>query len=272
VSAMGIFWIGCIGCTYNGIHQIFVDPSEPHFNLLTAAVLATSFVVDFSVFWSVIRGLKKEKPKGVSLFQHILNIKDPMVLAVLLEDLAATSGVIIASVGISLAIFTGMNVFDGIASLIIGLLLGGVAWALVTMNKRFLIGQSVDTEIQKGINNIILSRPSVEGLFNVQTQWYGPNQFLYKAEVDFNGIYLSHKLRNIGYENLLLNKDKKIEIANILGMYTEDVMNVIENEIRSIEFEIKQKYPEAGFIEIEPFSKNNETFEIEKYKNKEFDY
>eukprot|EP01080_Neovahlkampfia_damariscottae_P004524 gene4524-7902_t len=232
VSAMGIFWIGCIGCTYNAIHQIFVDPSEPHFTWITGAVLFTSFVVDFSVFSSVIKGLIKEKPKDVTLWKYLLNIKDPMVLAVLLEDIAATLGVIIASVGIGLALFTGYNVFDGIASLIIGVLLGAVAWTLVMMNKRFLIGQSVDLHIQKGINQIITSRPSVEGIFSVQTQWYGPNQFLYKAEVDFNGIYLSLQLRNLGYEDLLLNQNKKNEIANILGIFSEDIMRVIEAEIQ----------------------------------------
>ena len=214
----------------------------------------------------------KEKPKDVSLWKHLVNIKDPMVLAVLLEDIAATLGVIIASIGIILALYTGYNIFDGIASLLIGLLLGAVAWTLVMMNKRFLIGQSVDLHIQKGISQIINSRPSVEGIFNVQTQWYGPNQFLYKAEVDFNGIYLSLQLRNLGYEDLLLNQNKKNEIANILGIFSEDIMRVIEKEIRSIEAEIKLKYPEAGFIELEPFSKNTEEFEIHNYKNKNNDY
>ncbi len=54
---------------------------------------------------------------------------------------------------------------------------------LAKLNKKFLIGQSVDEETTAGIKRILLSRPAIEEVLNVQSQWIGPYAFSYKAEV-----------------------------------------------------------------------------------------
>ena len=60
-------------------------------------------------------------------------------------------------------------------------MLGVVAVVLVRKNQRFLIGHAVESEIVNGIQEIILSRPAVESVYEVQSQWLGPTTFTYKV-------------------------------------------------------------------------------------------
>ena len=165
-----------------------------------------------------------------------------------LEDFSATLGVVIAAAGIGMTQLTGSvacalpaNVllpriffivaccvvlsivaFDSIASISVGLLLGTVAVRLVNLNKRFLLGQSVDNgrvgarvvgtrcvclkiacpcagwccaETIKDMTSLILANPSIEYVGDVQSQWVGPASFSFKAEVDFDGTYLAASLQ-----------------------------------------------------------------------------
>jgi hypothetical protein len=63
---------------------------------------------------------------------------------------------------------------------------------LAKMNKKFLIGQSVDEETIAGIKSILLARPAIEEVLNVQSQWIGPYAFSYKAEVKFCRIVVAY--------------------------------------------------------------------------------
>lgn len=120
--------------------------------------------------------------------------QDPFLAAVFLEDFAATVGVCIAAAGIALTQVTGLVVFDTVASLSIGGLLGFTALRLVQLNKKFLLGQAVDDATIKDITGIIRSRPAIDSISEVQSQWIGPTMFSYKAEVDFDGTYLAARL------------------------------------------------------------------------------
>jgi zinc transporter 9 len=190
----------------------------------------------------------------MSLWQYIMRIKDPMLMTVLLEDIAACSGVILAAGGIGMTILTNNPIWDGVASLCIGGLMGLVSGALVTMNKRYLTGQAVDVKTVAHIHDIIMKRSSVEAIARVQSQWVGPYSFAYKAEIDFDGAYFAKSLREIGYEQKFLSLKDSKELRDLLNLYTEDVTKMVENEIRVIEAEIRATFPEAGFIELEPSS------------------
>lgn len=84
VSAMGMFWIGCIGCGYQGVMHMLYPPAEMEFGILTVLVLGVSFVIDGTVFVSVLKDISSTKPKDVSLYRYIKGITDPMVWAVLM--------------------------------------------------------------------------------------------------------------------------------------------------------------------------------------------
>ncbi|RHY91815.1 hypothetical protein DYB35_008732 [Aphanomyces astaci] len=146
ISALGIFWLGAGATVTHGI-QTLVNPPTAEELVLTWevwTVLGMSFCIDGYVLQRCLGELMQTKPKGVSLYQHITDIKDPFMLAVVLEDSAACTGVLIALAGIGASYVTGNPVWDSAASIGIGFLLGGVAVSLIRMNQRFLLGQSVD--------------------------------------------------------------------------------------------------------------------------------
>ena len=206
----------------------------------------------------------EQKPAGVSYLSHLQKIRDPAILAVLLEDGAACLGIVFAIAGIVASHVSGNPIFDGIAGFGISALLGGMGIALVRVNHRFLLGSAIDPEIVEEIGKILLSRRSIDSIRSIQSQWTGPDTFSYKAEVDFDGTYLAAKLMPIYQEEFMLIKDSMDEELNVLlALYAEDVMRAVEREVRHVEAQIRQKYPGAEFIELEPMSKDVDRLAID---------
>jgi len=171
---------------------------------------------------------------------------------------------VLAIGGIGLTHYTGMPVFDGMAGVGIAGLLAVVGMALANINHRFLIGQGLDKATREGIEQIILSRRSIDNVYSVQSQWTGPDTFAYKAEVDFDGTFLAAKLlpryqQEFFDAKLSLDRDLRV----LLSWYAEDVMRAVEREVRSIEEEIRMKYPAAQYIELEPMSKDADRYAID---------
>ena len=148
----------------------------------TWAVLGFSFAVDGVVFAKAFRELRaRAEEEGSPMLRYLITMKDPFLLAVLLEDFCGTVGVLLAAAGIGLTQVTGNVLWDSIASIAIGGMLGAVALTLVRTNQRFLLGQSVEKSITSDIKAIILARPAVERVYEVQSQWLGPASFSYKV-------------------------------------------------------------------------------------------
>ncbi|CAI5713236.1 unnamed protein product [Peronospora farinosa] len=194
----------------------------------------------------------------MSLCQHVKRTKDPFMMAVLLEDLSACVGVIIAGCGIGASHITGNTLRDSLASVSIGVLLGGVAVSLIRLNQKYLLGQSVEPKIENGIRELLLARPSIDNVYAVQSQWVGPSTFSFKAKVDFDGTYLAARLLRMYKPVFLETKDLENDLSLILSWYAEDVTRLVEKEVQEVEEVIRSIYPEAAFIELEPDSKESE--------------
>jgi zinc transporter 9 len=195
ISALGIFWLGAGATVSHGIQSLMHPPTPEELVLSWEVwtVLSASFCIDGYVFQRALREIHATKPRHVSMLAHLSNIKDPFMMAVVLEDLAACSGVVIALAGIGATHITGNPIYDSCASVGIGCLLGSVAIALIRMNQRFLLGQSVEPETEQGIKALLLSRPSIDNVYAVQSQWVGPSTFSFKVLMiilDYIYIYI----------------------------------------------------------------------------------
>ncbi|EGZ16826.1 hypothetical protein PHYSODRAFT_351064 [Phytophthora sojae] len=258
ISALGIFWLGSGVTIFHGIQTILDPPKELFLSWEVWCVLAASFGIDGWVLKRSVQDLLASKPKNMSFYQHVKRTKDPFMMAVLLEDMSACTGVIMAGCGIGASHITGNPLWDSLASISIGVLLGGVAVSLIRLNQKFLLGQSVEPEIEKGIRELLLARPSIDNVYAVQSQWVGPSTFSYKAEVDFDGTYLAAKLLRMYKPVFLETKDLENDLPLILAWYAEDVTRLVEKEVQEVEEVIRSIYPEAAFIELEPDSKESE--------------
>ncbi|UIZ29746.1 hypothetical protein KXD40_002890 [Peronospora effusa] len=239
ISALGIFWLGSGVTVVHGIQSILEPPKELTLSWEIWCVLAASFSIDGWVLKRSVQELLATKPKNMSFYQHVKRTKDPFMMAVLLEDLSACVGVIIAGCGIGASHITGNTLWDSLASVSIGVLLGGVAVSLIRLNQKYLLGQSVEPEIENGIRELLLARPSIDNVYAVQSQWVGPSTFSFKP------VFLE-------------TKDLENDLSLILSWYAEDVTRLVEKEVQEVEEVIRSIYPEAAFIELEPDSKESE--------------
>ena len=195
VSALGTFWCGAGVSAWSSLQALISPSVEVHaIGWEVWSVLGVAFVVDGAVLYKTIQKVSLTRPPNVSLFRHIMNIRDPTTAAVLWEDAAACGGVLIAVGGISLVALTHAVVFDALAGLAVSGLLASMGIYLARMNQTYLMGQAVDAEITEGIKKILMAGKSIDEVHSVQSQWVGPYSFSYKAEVDFDGTYIAAKL------------------------------------------------------------------------------
>lgn len=263
VSALGTFFLGAGVSMTHAIGDL-MEPSLQNITWEVWAVLLLSFSVDGYVLKQTIAETLEGKPEGVPYLTHLRTLRDPATLAVLLEDGAACLGIVLAIAGIAASHVSGNPIFDGIAGVGISALLGAMGIALVRVNHRFLLGSAIDPHIVEDIGKILLSRRSIDNIRSIQSQWTGPDTFSYKAEVDFDGTYLAAKLMPVYQEEFLQIKDSMDqELTVLLALYAEDVMRAVEREVRHVEAQIRQKYPGAEFIELEPMSKDVDRLAID---------
>jgi len=265
VSAVGTFWLGAGVSMRHSIEEL-LHPSIQQITWHVWGVLGISLCVDGYVFYKTLSDCMKEIPlkKIKSFHKYFWTIRDPATIAILLEDGAACIGIIFASSGILMAHVTQNPIYDGLAGVGISALLAGMGLVLVRLNQRVLIGRAVDPEIITGIEQILLQRRSVDNVYSVQSQWTGSDEFSYKAAIDFDGTFLAAQLIPRYHNEFIQIKDTlETDLPLLLCWYAEDVVRTIEREVRHIESEIRQVYPGATYIELEPDSKFANRFALE---------
>lgn len=187
IVAILIFAIGGGVSLYEGItHLLAPEPiSKP---LWSYAVLATAFVFEGASFTITIREfLKKERPvHGVwRLLRRILRSKDPTLFAVFFEDFAALIGLLFAALGISLSLWFDDPMYDGTASILIGVLLMGVAILLVYKTRELLVGTAADQPILDDVQEILEADPGVNSFTKVRSVHLAPYEILLTLDVNF---------------------------------------------------------------------------------------
>ncbi|MCF8467293.1 MAG: cation diffusion facilitator family transporter [Sneathiella sp.] len=183
VVAILIFALGAGISLYEGIKHIRHPEiiTDPTWNYI---VLGISFIFE-GWAWMVAF---KEFQRGIgkrSLWRAVKRSKDPTVFTVLFEDTAAMLGLITAFAGIFLSHYLGIPELDGLASVIIGLILGGVAVLLAIECKGLLIGESAGSEVTDGIAGIVRENGRIVSLNELLTMHLGPNDILVNASLDF---------------------------------------------------------------------------------------
>lgn len=285
VSALSTFWAGAGFSMYAALNNLMDPAIQLHeVSWDVWGILFTSFAVDGVVLSKTVEAFLRTKPRDMPFWTHVMKTRDPTSLAVLLEDAAACVGIVIATTGIGLAQFFKEPVFDAVAGVGVATLLAAVGYQLTVLNERFLLGVSVDPAISGSIRKILEARSSIENVYHVQSQWVGPNTFVFKAEVDFDGTYLAAKLlshyqrefERLSSLNMAVGDSDdaaerkgreeqwREEMKVVLSFYAEDVMRQLEREVRDIEAAIRVRHPEAVYVELVPYSDDMTKVMIER--------
>jgi cation diffusion facilitator family transporter len=184
VVAMLLFSLGGGVSMYEGVMHL-LHPHELRHVIWNYAVLSVAFVFE-GVSWSVaFRELLSGKRKHESLWRAMRGSKDTSVYTVLGEDSAALLGAIVAFLGIFLSHRWDSPVPDGIASILIGLILIVVAVFLAVETKGLLLGERADSGVLKDIVKIACEDPCVTRVNVPLTMHLSPQEILLNLEVAF---------------------------------------------------------------------------------------
>jgi cation diffusion facilitator family transporter len=184
IVAVLIFGLGGGLSFYEGVQHIrrpepMTDPTWNYVVLAAAAVFeGISFVIALRAF---------RKQAGTAPFwQAIHRSKDPTTYTVLAEDAAALAGLAIAAAGVALSHHLDMPALDGAASVLIGLLLAGVAVLLTLESRGLLIGEGIRAETAQAIRDIALAQPKVRNVGRILSMYVGVDDVLVTVDLDFD--------------------------------------------------------------------------------------
>src|SRR5689334_1444509 len=222
IAAIFIFGVGATYAIYEGIEKL--RHPHPPTNLSWAYwVLGLSFVLETgSICLALYQEMKEAHHEGLSLTEYLHESKDPTAKTVIFEDSAALIGIIIAATGLILTDYqvggAAGAYWDGMASILIGVVLAIVAFALARSSRGLLLGEAATPKVVAAIKQAIESHPNVEHVVELLTMHLAPKQILINAHV---------KLRE--------------------GLRTDD----IERSILEIEDRIKRAEPKVEMIFLE---------------------
>jgi cation diffusion facilitator family transporter len=151
---------------------------------LNTIVLSAAIVFEGFAFRTALQEFNKQRG-DTPLMQAIRSSKDPTTFTVLFEDAAAMAGLIVALVGVHLTEALGMPVLDGVASIVIGLILCGVAAFLVWESKKLLIGEAAGPEMRSSLRRLAGENDDVEDVGRVLTMHMGPYTLVLNMELTF---------------------------------------------------------------------------------------
>jgi len=183
IVAMSIFGIGGGMSIYEGITHLY-HPSPLENPVWNYAVLGVSLIIEGASFTIAMKQFNKARGSQKP-WAFIRGSKDPSLYTVVLEDSAAMLGLVVAFVGVLLGHAFGNPYFDGAASIVIGLLLIGVAGVLGIETQGLLLGEGISKEETDALRSLVEADPAVEWMSEMMTSYFGPHDLLVNLGVQF---------------------------------------------------------------------------------------
>ena len=213
VVALLVFALGAGVSVYEGIVHL-LEPEPAVAPVIAYGVLAIAFVLEGGSTVTAYRDFNASR-RGRSWWQALTSTKDATIVIVLLENGAAMLGIVVAAIGLAVSQLTGDPRFDGVASILIGLVLGFVAIFLAREAKGLLIGEAADQELVMEIRRAV-AREGIMGIGEIMTLHSSPSQIVAAVNVDFdNRLTAADVERMIGE----MEQDIRSKFPSIYRLY-----------------------------------------------------
>ena len=182
--AVGLFVAGAVFSVYEGIMKITGESEGGESFLIAYVVLGAAFVFESgALVVSTREFLKSARDENRSFWGHFRTTRNTTMKVPLYEDAAALAGLAIAAAGLLLTQLTGNHVYDGIASIGVGVILGFVAFELGADSRALLLGEAVPPEDEERLREIMTSFEEVTDVLRLLTMHLGPDAVLVNTEI-----------------------------------------------------------------------------------------
>jgi cation diffusion facilitator family transporter len=221
LAAVSIFGGGALFAFQEGLHGLRSHAGDQPRPVVAYVVIAVSFVLE-SVSWvQSYRSVRtRARERDLALRPYLQETDDPTTKAVLLEDSAALVGLLLALGGVGLHQLTGSGRWDAAASLLIGIVLTVVAYALGSTTKNLLIGSQADRRLVWSVHDRLAAHPDVEAVVDLATMTTGTDAVLVCARVDFRDGLTS---ADVERACVAFNEDLKAAFRQVVDVFIEPV-------------------------------------------------
>lgn len=184
IVALLIFAVGAGVSMYEGYLHI-VSPEPLQSATLNYIVLGVSVLLEGTSWTIAMRNFGRSKG-ALGWWEAVRQSKDPAAFIVLFEDSAAIAGLAVAAIGVWASHHYGDPRLDGVASVVIGAMLGLVAILLAREAKGLLIGERADPAVIERVRDVVAATPGVSGVNHVRTIHTGPDSVFVAISADFD--------------------------------------------------------------------------------------
>ena len=191
--ALVLFSMGGMFALYEGIQKLR-HPHEIENLGVALTILVLAFILEGFSLRTAIKESAHVKGPRTSWWSFIRNTKQPELPVVLLEDIGAETGLIIAIGGVLMSEATGNPRWDAAGSTAIGILLIIIAIILAIEMKSLLIGEAASEDVRDTIIESIENSDHVDQLIHIRTEHIGPDEILVGAKVEFSSALSADQL------------------------------------------------------------------------------
>ena len=215
VVAVVLFLLGGLFSIYEGIHKI-IEPQEIQYPWLIVGIIVFAIALEGG---ALRVALQESKSKLKDIFKTIQKSSSSHILVVLIEDTGAILGLVILGIGLALSLFVH-PIFDGIAALMIGILLLSLSTILFIELKKLIVGESLDRETIKQIKNLVKEESHVLVHINsVRSMFIGSDEVLLVISMNVKDDKTGHEIEQDIKE--LKNKIQKTFSQHKLDIYID---------------------------------------------------
>ena len=219
VVAVVFFTLGGVVSIQHGVEAL-QHPRILNNLLVSIGVLVISIFLESYVLIRAVSELRQNKKTGKTILGLLKESTEGSLIALIVEDFAATLGLFIALAGVSASYFTGNSIFDGLSSIFIGILLMASGLFLGYEMKHLIIGESVNNDTKNSINDLILSNEAVKEVKNLEVIIIGSKKYLVLGDIDYKDELDDRVISNA---NKQITQLLKSSISNVVQVFLNTV-------------------------------------------------
>lgn len=218
IVALLLFFMGGAFSFYEGVHRL-LHPQPMENGGLALVVLGIAVVLEAFSLWGALKEIRHVSA-GQSFLAWFRETRQPELMVVAGEDIAALIGLALAFLAVAATVVTGNPLWDALGTLAIGVVLMTIAVAVMIEVKGLIVGESAAPRLRAGIEDFVAAQPEVEQVLNVITLAWGEK------------VVIAVK-------------------ARMRDMETQTGLQMVE-AINAVEERMQQQFPQAQWVFFEP--------------------